>query len=250
MTHWEHFSGSNLREQLNKALHAEELWYPLRLVDVKLRNLEFKELGVQLHYWQMIQIHELLNHFYLLPDRYDHVLWYQYIAAYLLLPKMEQLIEINRLTAWNIELKVENRMLIEEAIKMSLNLLSSPTLVNKIVEQSSEESTVSKLKDEINAALSRKELSYPISLLEINLRDLRIKLQYWAIMEIHEILKHSYVLPAEYSQNFWYRYIAAYIVINHIGVEKVLDINKNDWSDETRIENEDLIERLDIDNPL
>ena len=246
---WENFSGSDLREQLNKVLHAEELVYPLRLVDVKLRHFEFKELGTQLHYWQMIQIHELLNHFYLLPDRYDHVLWYQYLAAYLLLPKMEELIEINRLS-WNAEVKLENRKVIEEAIKMSLNLLSSPTLVNKIVEQTSEESIVSTLKDEIRAALSRKELSYPISLLEINLRDLRTKLQYWAIMEIHEILKHAYVLPAEYSQNFWYRSIASYIVINHIGVEKVLDINKNDWSDETRIENEDLIGRLDIDNPL
>jgi len=246
---WENFSGSDLREQLNKVLHAEELVYPLRLVDVKLRHFEFKELGTQLHYWQMIQIHELLNHFYLLPDRYDHVLWYQYIAAYLLLPKMEELIEINRLP-WNTEVKVENRMVIEEAVKMSLNLLSSPTLINKIVKQSSEESINSTLKDEISAALSRRELFYPISFLEINLRDLRTKLQYWAIMEIHEILKHTYVLPAEYSQNFWYRCIAAYIVINHIGLDKILDINKNDWSDETRIENEDLIERLDIDNPL
>ena len=197
----------------------------------------------------MIQIHELLNHFYLLPDRYDHVLWYQYIAAYLLLPKMGELIEINRLP-WNTKVKVENRMVIEEAIKMSLNLLSSPTLINKIVKQSSEESINSTLKDEISAALSRRELFYPISFLEINLRDLRTKLQYWAIMEIHEILKHAYVLPAEYSQNFWYRCIAAYIVINHIGLDKILDINKNDWSDETRIENEDLIGRLDIDNPL
>jgi hypothetical protein len=246
---WENFSGSNLRELLNKALHAEELVYPLRLVDVKLRNLELKDLGTQLHYWQMIQIHELLNHFYLLPDRYDHVLWYQYLAAYLLLPKMEELIEINRLP-WNTEVKVENRMLIEEAIKMSLNLLSSPILVNKIVEQSSEESIVSTLKDEINAALSRKELSYPINLLEVNLRGLRTKVQYWALMEIHEILKHARVLPANYSQNLWYRYVAAYIIINHIGVEKVLDINKNDWSDEMRIENEDLIGRFDIDNPL
>ena len=246
---WENFSDSNLRELLNKALHAEELVYPLRLVDVKLRNLELKELGTQLHYWQMIQIHELLNHFYLLPDRYDHVLWYQHLAAYLLLPKMGELIEINRLP-WNTEVKVENRMLIEEAIKMSLNLLSSPTLINKIVKQSLEESINSTLKDEISAALSRRELFYPISFLEINLRDLRTKLQYWAIMEIHEILKHAYVLPTEYSQNFWYRYIAAYIVINHIGVEKLLDINKNDWSDETRIQNEDLIERFDIDNPL
>jgi len=246
---WENFSDSNLRELLNKALHAEELVYPLRLVDVKLRNLELKELGTQLHYWQMIQIHELLNHFYLLPDRYDHVLWYQHLAAYLLLPKMGELIEINRLP-WNTKVKVENRMVIEEAIKMSLNLLSSPTLINKIVKQSLEESINSTLKDEISAALSRRELFYPISFLEINLRDLRTKLQYWAIMEIHEILKHAYVLPTEYSQNFWYRYIAAYIVINHIGVEKLLDINKNDWSDETRIQNEDLIERFDIDNPL
>ena len=249
MTCWKNFSGINLREQINKALHAEELAYPLRLVDVKLRNFELEELGVQLHYWQIIQIHELLNHFYLLPDRYDHTLWYRYLAACLLLPKMENLIDINRLP-WSTEVKVQNRMAIEEAIKMSLNLLNSPTLVNKIVEQSSEGALDSTLKYEICAAFSRKELSYPINLLEINLRDLRTKLQYWAIMEIHEILKHAYVLPAEYSQNFWYRCIAAYIVTNHIGVEKILDINKNDWSDETRIKNEDLIGRLDIDNPL
>jgi hypothetical protein len=80
------------------------------------------------------------------------------------------------------------------------------------------------------------EKSYPnsISLLEINLRDLRMKFKYWDIMEIHETLKHAYVLPAEYSQNFWYRCIAAYIVINNIGVEKILDMKENDWSDENK----------------
>jgi len=193
----------------------------------------------------MIQIHELLNHFYLLPDRYDHVLWYQYIASYLLLPKMGELIEINRLP-WSTEVKVQNRMVIEEAIKISLNLLNSPTLVNKIVEQNSEGSLDSILKYEICAAFSRKELSYPINLLEINLRDLRKKLQYWAIMEIHEILKHAYVLPAEYSYNLWYRYVAVYIIINHIGIEKLVDLNKDGWSDLVRRESEILVLNADV----
>jgi hypothetical protein len=231
---WENFLGSNLREQLNKVLHTEELAYPLRLLYVKIKNFELKELvGIELHYWQMIQIHELLNHFYLLPDFYDDVLWYQFIAAYLLLPKMEELIAINSL-AWNTAVQVKNKKIIEEAVNISLNLFSSPILVNKTAEQSSEEPVNSILKDEIRAVLSRKELSYSIGLLEINLRDLRVKLQYWDIMEIHEALKHAYVLPAEYSQNFWYRCIAAYIVINNIGVEKILDMKENDWSDENK----------------
>jgi hypothetical protein len=156
---WENFSGSNLREQLNKVLHTEELAYPLRLLYVKIKNFELKELvGIELHCWQMIQIHELLNHFHLLPDFYDDVLWYQFISAYLLLPKMEELIAINSL-AWNTAVQVKNKKIIEEAVNISLNLFRSPILVNKTAEQSSEEPINSILKDEIRAVLSRKELS-------------------------------------------------------------------------------------------
>jgi hypothetical protein len=102
MSHWENFLNFNLKEQLEKAIHTEELGYPLNLLDVNLRNFQLKKLGtgIKLHYWEMIQIHEMLNDLQVLPEGYDDTIWYQYLSAYLILPKMEQLIEINH-SSWN-----------------------------------------------------------------------------------------------------------------------------------------------------
>jgi len=83
MEHGENFSGANLKEQIEKAIYTEELAYPIRLVDFSLRNFNFKHLGAKLHYWNIIQIHELLDDFKVFPEKLDDNIWYQYISAYL-----------------------------------------------------------------------------------------------------------------------------------------------------------------------
>ena len=42
MKHWENFLNFNLKEQLEKAIHIEELVYPINLLDVSLRNFQLK----------------------------------------------------------------------------------------------------------------------------------------------------------------------------------------------------------------
>jgi len=245
---WENFSGYNLKERLEKAVRAEELVYPLRLVDVSLRTFQIKHLrylDIRLHYWEMIQIHEFLNDFQVLPETYDDTIWYQYISAYLLLPKMEQFIEINS-SAWNDDIKDENEDLIEEAVKIARSSLNATSLKNKIAEQISEQFGGSVVNDEINGVFSRKELSYPLNLLGINLRRLETEIQYWNIKEIHETLKYEGVLPAKYNYNLWYRYIAAYILSRHLNIKDLIELNKNGWSDLVRGENEVRVLNLDV----
>jgi hypothetical protein len=58
---------------------------------------------------------------------------------------------------------------------------------------------------------------------------------------MHENLKYSGVLPVEYSQNFWYKCLAAYIIIDHLDVKALIDLNKNGWSDTARSESEALV---------
>jgi len=243
---WENFLNYNLKEQLEKAVRTEELVYPLKLVDVSLRTFKLKYLDIELHYWEMIQIHELLNNFQVLPETYDDTIWYQYLSAYLLLPKMEQLVEING-SVWNDKVEKENTSIIEEAVRIARRLLKSPTLKNKIAEQISGKFDGSLLKDEINATLSRKELTYPLNLLEINLRKLETQIQYWNIREIHETLKYEGILPAEYNYNLWYKYIAAYILIKYVNVNNLVDLNKNGWSDSVRVENEMQVLNFNLD---
>jgi hypothetical protein len=97
------------------------------------------------------------------------------------------------------------------------------------------------LKRDIHDILSRKELTYPIKLLEVSLRNLEIEIQYWTIREMHENMKYSGVLPIEYNQNFWHKCLAAYIIIKHVDVEKLIDLYKNGWSDIARSESERLV---------
>lgn len=241
MKHGNDFLDTDLKERLEKAIHTEELAYPIKLLDIILRGFQLKDLGAELHYWQMIQIHELLNDNHVLPENYDDTIWYQYLSAYLLLPKMEQFIENNR-WKWNTTMEVKNRMDIKEAVGISLSKLNATTMVNKIADQNLGEDFDSLLKDEIHAALSRRELSYPINLLEVNLRRLETNAQYWTIREIHEILKYEGVLPAEYSYNIWYKYIAAYIIIYHVGIDKLIGLfTKYGWSEAARVESELLV---------
>jgi len=190
----------------------------------------------------VIQIHELLLDHQVLPSSYDDVIWYQYISAYLLLPKIEELKEINSLT-WNDIIDDKNIMVTEEAVSESIDLIRASTLKNKLAGQ---ESINPYLKDDIYNAFSKKELLYPINLLEIKLRRLEKEIHYWTIRVIHDTLKYAGVLPAEYSHNFWYRCIAAYIIINHIGIEKLVDLNKDGWSDLVRRESEILVLNADV----
>ncbi len=245
MSHQENFFGTNLKERLEEVIRTEELSYPLSLLDVKLRSFDFENKHTQPHYWQVIQIHELLLDYQVLPSSYDDVIWYQYISAYLLLPKIEELAEINSLT-WNNIIDNKNIMIIEEAVSKSLDLLRAPILKNKLSGQESVESSGSYLKDDIYDAFSKKELSYPIKLLEIKLRRLEKEVHYWTVRAIHDTLKYTGVLPAEYSHNFWYKCIAAYIIINYEDTKEVLDINKKGWSNEALFENEHLIRKLEF----
>jgi len=247
MKHWEDFLNFNLKEQLEKAIQTEELVYPLNLLDVNLRNFQLKRLGIglKLHYWEMIQIHEMLNDLQVLPEIYDDTIWYQYLSAYLILPKMEQLIEVNH-SSWNAKIAKKNEILIEEAVRVSLNTLRLPKLKNKILEHMSVGAQDSPLKRDVYDILGRKELTYPINLLEVSLRNLEIKIQYWTVREMHENMKYSGVLPIEYSQNFWYKCLAAYIIINHVDLKDLIDLNKNGWSDTVRVENEMLVLNFDL----
>jgi len=245
----ENFSGTNLREQIEKAIHTEELAYPIRLVDFNLRNFNFKNLGVKLHYWNIIQIHELLDDSKVFPERIDDNIWYQYISAYLILPKTERLIEINR-SAWNtteeFETEFENEVIIKEAVWKSLKTLGSRPLINKAAKPNQTESSNSFLINLFNTVLSRKDLSYPVNLLEIGLRKLEIKIHYSHIIAMNEFLKYSGILPAEYNYNIWYRYISAYIIANYVNVDKLIELNKNGWFESVRKANEDLVLDADI----
>ena len=131
MEYGENFSGTNLREQIEKMINTEELAYPVRLVDFRIRNFDFKHLGAKMHYWNIIQIHELLDDSKIFPEKLEDNMWYQYISAYLILPKMEELIEINR-SVWDVEVEFENDMIIKEAVRTSLRMLDSQTLINKV----------------------------------------------------------------------------------------------------------------------
>jgi len=247
MKHWENFLNFNLKEHLEKAIHIEELVYPINLLDVSLRNFQLKKLGIglKLHYWEMVQIHEMLNDLQVLPESYDDTIWYQYLSAYLILPKMEQLIELNH-SSWNAKIAEKNEILIEEAVRMSLNMLKLPKLKNKILEQMSGGSHDSSLKRDVYEILSRKELTYSVKLLEVSLRNLEIEIQYWTVREMHENMKYSGVLPIEYSQNFWYRCITAYVIINHVDVKELIDLSKNGWSETARLESERLVLNFDL----
>jgi hypothetical protein len=219
--------------------------YPLTLLDVKLRNLDFDKKSTQPHYWHVIQIHELLLDNQVLPSKYDDVIWYQYISAYLLLPKIEELTDINRL-AWN-ELVDENNIIaIEEAVRKSLDTLRAPILKNKLADQEAIGFSGISLKNDIYDALNKKELLYPIKLLEIKLRRLEKEVHYWTVRAIHDTMKCAGVLPAEYSYNFWYRCIAAYILINYDDTKEILDLNKSGWSNEIMFENEHFIRKLEF----
>jgi hypothetical protein len=240
MRNRENFSGSNLGEQLSKMLQSEELAYPLRLVDLRLRSFDFRHLGTKLHYWDIIQIHELLDDSNVLPKYFDDNTWYQYISAYLILPKMEQLIEINRFV-WDVKIEFVNDVIIKEAIKDSLEMLVSRTLINKVKKPTTSEPSNSPFEDQFNTVLSRKELSYSVNLLEIGLRKLRIKVQYSNIMKMHEFLKYGSILADEYDYNLWYRYIAAYIIATYLDVNKLIELNTSPWSDWLKKKNEEFV---------
>jgi len=242
MSHTENLWGTNIKDKLEEVIRTEELSYPLRLLDFKLRSFDFEKKHTQPQYWQVIQIHELLLDHQVLPSSYDDVIWYQYLSAYLLLPKAEELTEINSLT-WNDIIDDKNTMLIEESVSESLDLLRAPILKNKL---SGQESIDPYLKDDIYNAFSKKELSYPINLLEIKLRRLEKEVHYWTVRAIHDTLKYAGVLPTEYSHNFWYRCIAAYILTNYEETKEVLDLNKKGWSNEALFENDHLIRKLEF----
>jgi hypothetical protein len=249
MENTENFSGTNLREQIEKAIHTEELAYPIRLVDFNLRNFNFKNLGVKPHYWNIIQIHELLDDSKVFPEKLDDNIWYQYISTYLILPKTEQLIETNR-SAWNsteeFETEFENEVIIKEAVWKSLKTLGSRPLSNKVAKSNQTESSDSFLINRFKTVLSRKELSYPVNLLEISLRKLEIKIHYPNIISMHEFLKYAGILPAEYNYNLWYRCIAAYIIASYVDVDKLIELNKYGWTESARKGNEELVLRADI----
>ncbi len=236
----ENFSGTNLREQVEKVLNTEVLAYPVKLVDFCLRNFKFNHLGAKLHYWTVIQIHELLDDSKVFPEKLDDNIWYQYISAYLILPKMEQLIEINSF-AWDSAVERYNKWTIKEAVRASLELLKSPTLSNKVVESTSMGLTDSLTLNRINTVLSKKELSYPLNFLEVNLRNLEIKIHYSHIIQMHTFLKSSGILPDEYNYNTWYRCVAAYIIAVYVDIDKLIELNKNGWTESVREENEELV---------
>ncbi len=238
-------SDANLKEQVEKVLNTEELVYPLRLVDFMLKNFDFKRLSPKLHYWSVIQIHELLDDSKVFPEQLDDNTWYQYISAYLILPKMEDFININRF-AWNSAVERYNNWTIKEAVRASLELLKSPILNNKVVESTSTGLTDSLILNRINTVLSTKELSYPLSFLEINLRKLELGIHYSHILSMHTFLKSSGILPAEYNYNTWYRCVAAYIIAVYVNIGKLIEINKNGWTESVRKENEELLLDADI----
>jgi len=240
MEYGENFSGTNLREQIEKLINTEELAYPVRLVDFRIRNFDFKHLGAKMHYWNIIQIHELLDDSKLFPEKLEDNMWYQYISAYLILPKMEELIEINR-SVWDVEVEFENDMIIKEAVRTSLRMLDSQTLINKVEKPATSQSSNSPFKELFNTVLSRKELSYSVNLLEIGLRKMGIKIQYLTIMQMHEFLKCSCILPAEYDYNLWYRYIAAYIIATYLDVDKLIELNQKGWNDWVKKRNDELV---------
>jgi len=245
MAHGESFSATNLREQIEKVLNTKELAYPVKLVDFSFRNFNFKYLDVKLHYWNVIQIHELLDDSKVFPEQLDDNIWYQYISAYLILPKMKELIELNRL-AWNDALKHYNNRYIKEAVRISLDLLKSPTLNNKVVEHTPIESNNSLILDRINTVLSKKDLFYPLNLLEILLRNMEIKIHYSNIIPMHTFLKYTGVLTAEYDYNLWYRCVAAYIIATYVDIEKLVELNKCGWTETARQESERLVLNADI----
>jgi len=245
MEHRENFSGANLKEQIEKAIYTEELAYPIRLVDFSLRNFNFKHLGAKLHYWNIIQIYELLDDFKVFPEKLDDNMWYQYISAYLILPKMKELIDINSFS-WNEAVESYNNRTIKEAVRISLNLLKSSTLSNKVVERRSTASNDSLLLGRINALLSKKELSYPLNLLEIKLRNMEVKVHYSNIIPMHWFLKYAGILPDEYDYNIWYRCVASYIIASYVNVEKLIELNKYGWIESVREGNEELVLDADI----
>ncbi len=240
MTHGENFSGLNLREQIEKVLNTEALAYPVKLVDFRLRNFKFNRLGAKLHYWNVIQIDELLDDSKVFSEKLDVNIWYQYISAYLILPKMKELIEINRY-AWDSAVERYNDWAIKEAIGASLDLHKSPTLSNKVVESRSKEAIDSIILNRIDTVLSKKDLSYPLNLLEINLRKLEFKIHYSNIVSIHSFLKYAGILPAEYNYNLWYKCVAAYIIASYVDVEKLIELNKYGWTESVRKENAKLV---------
>jgi hypothetical protein len=246
MTYGENFSGLNLREQIEKVLNTKELVYPVKLVDFSLRNFDFKSLGAKLHYWDIIQIHELLDDSNVFPEKLDDNIWYQYVSAYLILPKMKELTEINSF-AWNISVEHYNERTIKMAVRTSLSLLNALSLSNKkVVERTSLNLTDSLTLDRINIVLSKKELSYPLDLLEIHLRNMAIKIHYSYIISMHKFLKYVGILSDEYDYNIWYRCIAAYIMAIYVDFEKLMELNKNGWTEAVRKENEELVLAADI----
>jgi len=246
MTHGENFSGLNLREQIEKVLNTKELVYPVKLIDFSLKNFDFKRLGTKLHYWNAIQIHELLDASKVFEERVDDNKWYQYISAYLILPKMKELIEVNRL-AWNNAVERYNDKTIEMAVRTSLSLLDASSLSNKkVLERTPLNLTDSLTLNRINTVLSKKELSYPLDLLEIHLRNMGIKIHYPYIISMHKFLKYTGILPDEYDYNIWYRCIAAYIIASYVDVDKLIEFNKYGWTESARKGNEELVLRADI----
>ncbi len=245
MEHKENFSGTNLREQIEKVLNTEALAYPVRLVDFMLKNFDFRRLGSKLHYWNAIQIHELLDDSKVFPEKLDDNTWYQYISAYLILPKMEELIQINS-SEWNDSVEYYNSRIIVRAVNMSISSLNASSLSRKVLKQTSTSTTDLLMLNRINTVLSKKELSYPLSLLEIKLRDMEIKIHYSNIIPMHTFLKYVDILPAEYDYNIWYRCIAAYIIASYLDIEKLMELNKNGWNESVKKGNEELVFDIDI----
>jgi hypothetical protein len=125
---------------------------------------------------------------------------------------MAELIEVNRV-AWNNAVERYNDKTIEMAVRTSLSLLDASNLSNKkVVERTSLNLTDASTLNRVNTVLSKKELSYPLDLLEIHLRNMQIKIHYPYNISMHNFLKRTGILPDEYDYNIWYRCIAAYII--------------------------------------
>ena len=159
---------------------------------------------------------------------------------------MKELIDINRF-AWNITVERYNDKTIEMAVGTSLSLLDASSLSNKkVLERTPLNLTDSLTLNRINTVLSKKELSYPLDLLEIHLRNMRIKIHYPYIISMHKFLKYTGILPDEYDYNIWYRCIAAYIIATYVDIEKLVELNKCGWTETARQESERLVLNADI----
>jgi hypothetical protein len=63
---------------------------------------------------------------------------------------------------------------------------------------------------------------------------------------MHKFLKRTGILTDEYDYNIWYRCIAAYIIAVYVDVGKLIELNKNGWTEWVRKKNEELVFDADI----